>query len=498
MPRNILPSKIVVFQRDEVRDNYLRDYSIRNPTASTAVGQQPYVDASVQADSLVPVYANAVTLGNGLAVQTMTTAQLDNEIARLGSARIGAVGGSGYVLAAGSAGGGVIFAGDEIKTSSGLRYQCTATGVYLPGAFVPILGLDTGPTTNQIPGTIMTWTSQRPGISATAIVATQSNGTGIAGGAVAEQDLDLVLRIIALRSNPPASGNDADFQAAILKAPGLSIQQPFTFPCIVGPGSMGFSFTLRPSSPGANRIPSASQLESVRAFLVGRFPKDDGVYACLLVAAPVTVYLQATWAPQAAAWTDATTWPLYVAGDPVLVSNAVAPTATTARLTTTGTVTTTPQVGQTIAFYDAPNAYFRRKKILTVAVVTAGVTWDLVFDTSNAASDTSYTPVAGQPACPWSDSLQSLVTPAVAYFDLLGPGEQVSSFFDPGYRQRRSPQAPAAWPSTLTNRILQPLFALSTVSDITMLSPAVPYAPATGTPGVSSNLLTLGALAAFP
>lgn len=497
MPLNILPSKIVVFQRDEIRDAYLRDYSIRNPAGSTAVGQQPYIDASVTADTLVPVYANAVQIGNGLAVQTMSTDQLDNEIQRLGSRRIDPVGAVGYAIAQGSAGGGVIFAGDEIKTASGLRYQCTATRIYLPGAFVPIQGLDTGPTTNQVPGTAMTWSSARPGISPNAVVAMQSNGTGLGGGSLAEADADLVLRIIALRAKPPASGNDAEFQKAILATPGLAIQQPFTFPAICGAGSTGFTFTLRPSSPGGNRIPAPTQLEAARAYLVGRFPKDDGIFACLLVATPLTIHLQPTWAPQAPAWTDATTWPLYVAGDAVLVDGAAAPTATSVRLTT-GTSTTTPQIGQTIAFYDAPNAFFRRKKVLSVGVVVADKSWDLVFDTSNAASDTSYTPVAGQPACPWSDSLQSLVTPLVAYFDGLGPGEQVDTFFDPGYRQRRSPQAPAAWPNALTNRILQPLFALPTISDIAMLSPSVPHAPDVGALGVYSNLLTLGGLAAFP
>lgn len=497
MPLDILPSKIVVFQRDEIRDTYLRDYAIRNLTGSTAPNQQPYIEASVLADTLVPVYANGVTIGNGLAVQTMSSAQIDNELQKLGSQRQAAVGAGGFVIAQGSAGGGLIAFGDEIKLS-GLRYQCTQTAVYLPGAFVPIQGVDTGPATNQPFGLTMTWTSPRPGISASAVIAQESNGSGLSGGRDIETDAQAIQRIIALRANPPASGNDAAYQLAIMSAPGLAIQQAFTLPGIAGPGSTGFTFTLRPSVPGQSRIPSAAQLEQVRAFVVGLFPKDDSLLACTLIAQAVPLYFQVTWAATAAGFVDSTTWPLYVPGDPLLVLNTTTPTALGCTVGTTGTSTTAPQVGQTIAFYDIPNATFRRKKILTVTTVVAGVSWTLTFDTTNSASDTSYTPVVGQATSPWSDSLQSLAPPLVGYFDALGPGEQVGAFFDPGFRRRRSPRAPALWPNAVTNRILQPVFALSTVADTTLLSPAVPYAPFVGMPSVASNILTLGGIAAFP
>jgi uncharacterized phage protein gp47/JayE len=495
MPLDVLPAKIVVFQRNEIRDQYLRDYSIRNPTGSTAEGQQPFIDASTLADTLTPVYANAVAIGNGIAIQTMNTAQLANEAARLGTAPLAAAGASGFVIAQGSTGGGTIFVGDEIKSATGLRYLCTATGVYPPGAYVPIAGLDTGPTTNQTAGTVMAWSSPRPGISSSAIVATQSNGNGLFGGRNLETDAQLIARLIALRANPPASGNDAAYQAAITAAPGLSIQQPFTYPAIVGPGSIGFTFTLLPALPGAGRIPSAAQLESVRSWIVGQFPKDDGIYACALVAQPITVILQPTWAPTAPGWTDSTTWPPTNVANPVTV--AISTSALACRLST-GVNTTGPQVGQTIGFYDAPNATFRRKRILTVSAFVAGRAWDVTFDTTNAASDASYIPVVGQTPSPWSDSLQSLAPSVVAYFDGLGPGEQVSSFFDAGYRRRRSPRAPALWPNSITNRVLQTLFALSTVADINMLSPTIPFTTTVGSPGVSANLLTLGDLAAFP
>lgn len=499
MPQDILPSQVVVFTRDEIRDQYVRDYSIRNPSGSTQPGQQPAIDAEVMADTIVPVYANAVTIGNGIAVQTMTRAQLTNEVQRLGSDVLPAQGASGGVTAAGSQGGGTIFAGDEIKSSAGLRYRCTATGVYPPGAYVPILAVDdTGPSTNQPAGTILTWTSPRPGIAATAPVATQSDGSGLTGGRNVESSDELRARIISLRANPPASGNDADVQKALTEVPGLSVQQGFTFPSVVTPGSTAFTFTLRPAAPGSNRIPTAAQLEQARAYLVGRFPKDSsGIFATMIVASPVTIMLRASWAAKAKGWADATPWPLYVAADPILVLGAVAPTASSTRLGTLGTTTSAPQVGQTVAFYDAPNATFRKKRIATVTQVSAGVSWDVAFDMTNAASDATYVPVVGQPACPWSDSLPSVVPAIVPYFDTLGPGEQVGSFFDEGYRRRRSPRSPDAWPSQITNRLLGPLYTLPTIGDVSLLSPTTPATPATGSAGVSSNMFTLGSMAVF-
>jgi hypothetical protein len=156
-----------------------------------------------------------------------------------------------------------------------------------------------------------------------------------------------------------------------------------------------------------------------------------------------------------------------------------------------------PQAGNTIAFFDLPNLRFRRKRILTATFRSDG-NYDVVCDTSNGASDLGYTPVVGQPCSPWSDSLDLIVPALLAYTDTLGPGEQVPGFFDPGLRQRRSPPATSSYPNTITNKILAQEFASTSVGDIVLQEPTVPYATPVGVQGVSSNLLTLGGLAVFP
>jgi len=218
---------------------------------------------------------------------------------------------------------------------------------------------------------------------------------------------------------------------------------------------------------------------------------------CLMIAYPVTLIFKASWAPTAATWADALPWPVYIPGDPVIVDGAVTPTATTFRLTT-ATSTTTPEVGKVLAFYDQPNATFRNKRILSVSVVVANKSWDIVIDTSNNASDTNYIPTTGQIACPWSDSLQTIVSPISSYFDTLGPGEQLATLPDLNLRQRRTPRSPVVYANTLTNRVITPLFALPAVNDIELASPSVPYATPVGAAGIVSYLLSLGSIAVFP
>lgn len=494
-PIDNLPNAMVMPSRDTIRDKYLRDYGLRNPSADTSQKSQPYIDASVEADTLVPLYANIKKLGEYAAGQNHSGAALVADAKKLGTAPLPAAGATGFVLIAASSGGGTIYQGDEIRAlnNGGLRYQCLRTSRYLDGDAVPVGGIDTGPATNLPAGTILTWTTPRPGIAPKATVQDQGGGAGLTDGRNAESDQDLDTRLIALRADPPASGNDAEYQAAIAETPGIFPQQGFTYPAIVGPGSMAFCFTLRPASPGASRKPSAAQIASVLAYIVGLFPGDDSISACSIVEVPTAIKYAVTWAIEADGWVDLSPWP----------DSTTAPTVTTVPgpalatnfwLTSGAGSPVAPQVGQSIAFYDAANQAWRQKKI---AFVTGSNPWNITV-TTDGSSDTTYAPVSGQLASPWSDSLVAVTQPTVSYFDSLGPGEQVASFFDPGLRQRRSPRSPGTWPSQITRKILAPLDDLPTIEGIDLLSPSTPYATPVGTAGVSSNLLTLGDIAVYP
>lgn len=488
--------------RDAVRDQFLQRFSIRVPDADTGSNTLPYALASVHADMSGPQYNNASVLfdsTNLLDVNGNVTARGDR-LKAIGLAEIGAmlpaVGASGFVTVSTATGGSTIFVGDELRyLATGMRYRCTLTGLYADAGEVPVIGIDVGPVSNLDAAKQLVWSNPRPGCNPTCTVTEQSDGSGLTGGRDVESEEEYALRIVDRRQHPKASGNEAEIIAAIEATPGLSVQKAFVIPAIFGAGTKAFLFTLRPSRAGASRAPNATQITLAEANLRALFPGDDGIFGCSLSESDVTIALEVTWTRRAAGWVDATPWPAY-ASTIVKVNAGATPTASSFRLTTS-VDTTTPQVGQTIGFWDSTTGTFKRKRILTVTVLVANRSWTIACDMTNGASDATYVPVVGQAASPWSDSLDLLAPPILAYFDGIGPGEQVASFADPGVRQRRIPENPTEWPSEIRNRILDPLFNVNGLSDVALLAPSVPYVTPTGTPGVLSYLLTLGDLAVF-
>lgn len=514
MPLDPLPGQLVVPTRAQSRDLILRDWGFRSPSAVLTAGGEPYLKASIFADAVVPLYANAVAIAKNTSRATMTGAALDNEATALGTQRLGAVGASGSVAVSTSSGGAKIFAGD-LLTIGASTYQCLQTGIYTSASAVPVQGVSTGPGTDQDPGTVGQWQVPRPGCAASCTVTTQTDGTGLDDGHDAETDDQLRARLNYIAANPPASGNDAEIQELALRCPGLFLEQVFTYPCALGPSSTCVVFTLSATASGGNRIPNSTQIGLMQAWLQapGNLPADLTILVATLVPQLVTVVLRPAWVSTVPAWTDAQPFPTYASPDVAIAVPTAGPITATFFKVINQAVT--PQVGQNLAVYDAPNQTFRRKKILTVTTDVSG--YAITVDTTNSVSDTSYAPVAGQYVSPWSDSLQTLVPPVVAYMGTLGPGEQFSSFPDPGSRQHRNPPSPGSYPNVLSQRILAgpstqpfvavgqtppaPLPTLTTTTsllDVTVQEPTLPLTTTTGSPGVTSNIIVLGDLAAYP
>ena len=63
MPIDFQSGSIVIRTRDQVRDQALKDYVFRVPDADVGPNSQPYVDATIIANVVAPVYANAKRLG---------------------------------------------------------------------------------------------------------------------------------------------------------------------------------------------------------------------------------------------------------------------------------------------------------------------------------------------------------------------------------------------------------------------------------------------------
>lgn len=495
---------IVVKTRDEMRDLYLRSIKIRNPLASVAQDTQPWIDASVIADVLSPMSFNARTIGRSIPLSEVSEDRLDQRLAEYGlPPRFPVTGSQGAVVVSTSSTGATIPVGTEATDAdSGLRFKCAATNLYHDGDDVPMSAIDTDTQTNLAPGKVLVWSQSIAGLFATCVVAQQTDGSGFSGGRGVESDDEVRARISAELANPAAAGNVSDYIKSVENSlgHGVSVQKCFAYAAVNGPGTIGIAFTMKPATVGGSRVPNPTQIGLVQAYTIGQMPGDDSYLPITLISQSTNVSFDVSWAPGTDGWADAAPWPAYSAltAGAVIVSgatNAVSFTLATDNSVYSGVIP--PTTGMNIAFFDkSETGNFRQKRILSVS---GSGPWAITVDTTNGASDTTYTPVVGQRVCPWSNSLSTLIPGVVDYFGTLGPGEQFASvnLFDPGIRQRRQPFPPKYWPSTISNRITNELFDLQSVNDVE-LKDGLGAAPIIGVPGVNAYLIELGFISAFP
>ena len=505
---------IILPTRDDISQDWRNAWEARakqqDPDRVVDVGRGtlPYLAGEVVADVIIPLYSNDAKLLRGMVVRGKTGTMLEDyakEFLSLnddGSVRLPATGGSGYMEATKIAvGGAYIVQGTVVlHQSTGYRYQVAVSNTYEDGDPIPIVGIDTGPDTNLDADEPLIFSSPPPGVSTGGAVLAQNDGTGVLvgllGGREAETDTELQDRVIEAQSEPPAAGNSAQIVQQAQKTGGVPVQKAFAISAWFGPGSICVPFLLRPDA-GVTRIPNSTQRGLVQANLQSVFPTDYSITVPTIISQPVEIAIGVSWVSGARGWTDITPWPEHVPGDPVIVDGAM-PISSTAFRATTGTATSAPPVGQTIALFDILTKRFMRKRIATVTEVVAGESWDLTFTTQNGASDT-FIPEAGALLSPYSQSLVRLIAPLITYVRTLGPGEQFSTFPDPGGRQKRWPFSPEAWPNIITNDgLVNAMKASGATSDAEVLSPNVPYATTVGTPGATVYLLELGDFAVFP
>lgn len=489
-----MADKIVIPTRDELVRQYERDYVIRKPGSLVGENTEPGVDARVLADQRLPIYAEASRAGGAADLDNLTATDLEDEAEDHGLARrLDPVGAAGAADAQTSAGGVTVFVGTIARHPvTKLRYGVAATRLYVTGDQIPLLAVDTGPSTNVVAGTLLEWDSPPLGLAPQCTVSTQNDGTGLTGGRLQETDEEIRERIREEKSNPAVAGNAADYIRAARETPGVAIQAAFAYPAVLGPGTMGLAFTLRPSAVGASRRPNAAQIAAVRAHVIGKMPEDDGLFVYALLSDDVTFDLKIRWKRTAAGWVDSVPWPAYHATQPVSVSTVVDSTHFT--LTTAQSTPVQPVNGQSIAFYDNVNQVFRRKKILTF---TGTNPWVITCDTSNSVSDITYTPTFSRQPGPWSDSLSLIAPPLLGEIDKTGPGDH-STFDTGGRRRRRVPSSAESYPYDITGRVLTPIYAVPALDDIQVAFPPLPRATALGTYGVTAFIPELIRLHVYP
>lgn len=503
---------IILPEHDDIATDFRDAWEARGAQGSparvidTSEGTLPYKISKAAADVVMPLYANHNAIAQSFLVRNMTGDRLERyareklEENEDGSIRLPATGAAGYFEADKiAAGGSFILAGTMlIHRATNTRYEVTTEGTYLDGEALPIRGISTGPSTNLDADTVLVFDSPPAGCSQGGKVLAQNDGTGalvgLTGGRVAETDEELQQRVIYSQKNPEAAGNSAEVVTQAQKTGGVPVQKAFAIPAWFGPGSISVPFVLRPDA-SISRIPNNAHRAAVTAQLRSKFPADYSITVPFVLAQSFTLAIGVSWISTARGFMDLNPWPAYIQGDPVVVDGI--PTSTALRATT-GTDTTTPIVGQTVALFDKTVNKFRRKRIKTVTEVVPNRSWDLEFDTSLSISEV-FTPAVGALISPYSLSLQRLVPQMIAYVRTLGPGEMFASLPDPGGRQRRWPFSPDEWPSVVTNEaIVNAAKASGAVSDSVVFLPSVPYATDVGTPGVSVYLLQLSDFGVFP
>ena len=488
--------------RDEISEQWRRDYSLRNPSADIRPGSELYARSLVMADRVLPLYSRARTIAAGSTTATCNEEQLIQRGEALGVERRGATSSTGTVIVTASTFGGTVLQGDQlIEPKSRAILQATQTRAVLDGTAVAVVSVATGTEANLAAGTKLQWVSPRPGVGLQATVAEQSDGSGLSGGAAEESVDDYRKRIERAVS---ATAVEREVIDAVESTTGTRVEAGFVYPAGLGPGTCGIAFTVPPGYPGGNRLPSAEQMAAVLANIELRFSGDDGYYMQTLSAWPSDLTMVVEWAQGAAGWADTSPWPPRLplqrvnSGDfeeptPTVII-ATPSSASAAVLSTRSTFYDdnfpSPVVGQTIGVWNRSQRKFVKKRIATV---TGTGPWTVTFSTDSADSDAD-TVATGGFVVPWSDSLPLLVDPILGFFDKLGPGEQQEDFF-PGKRQRRYPSVNGEWPNRTTNRLGAELLQLPSVGNVTVEEGSDLTAPSLGEGAV--YLLTVSQIGVF-
>lgn len=493
-----LPIELDVPSREELREAHLRAQKRYNPEIDTARGTEPYIKAIVASDDKLVLLAHARKVGLSSLVSTAQGEAVSTWGRIEGVPRGEARGALGYVRIATATGGTTIFDGDVLvvrNDQGGPRFRCRHTAHYPNGGHVPIAAIDTGRETNLRAGTVMEWSSPRPGCNPICIVTEQEDGKGLVGGQSRPTLEQWKQSIIQKKQDPPGAANDAHVRMEAQRTPGVPVEAVFSYPGIRGPGIKSLVFTVPPSQFGGSRIPTSDQINLVRSHVENHFGADDGLMVGVILETPVSVVGHVSFRSGGANWADANPWPRYVsAAQKIVVSTQN--TALSFSLGTANGVYTdvpAPTVGQTVCFFDRENIRFARKRIRTVSGTGP---WAITVETANNASDESHVPGIGKLASPHSDALDDIGRRITEYFATLGPGEQVERFPPAGARRRREPLAQVRWPSSTTSADLERALKSDAVLDRDILE-GQGESPATGSPGMISRMLTLGDIAIY-
>jgi hypothetical protein len=445
--------------RDTWESDYKRWVRMRNPNAKTGPDEYYSIQAKNLADQLVVLSADARAIAGKISLQDRTGSQLD-EVGRpvseggIGLPRPGAIGASGALVISCTASGTTIVTNATLGTSNGVLYHVVSGATLSDGESFAVLCNEAGPQTNLEAGEKLTWTSPPAGCYAVATVLELPDGTGLIGGREQLGDDEYRELLADAIANPAASANDAYLQQLIMdsRSHGVAVEKAFTYPCIIGPATSGFTFTLRGSANLMSRLPSSTQLNLVSAYVASQLSVTDALFPLSLVNDDFRIAFRVRWLQNG--WTNATQWPPYMADASRYQTFSVTDSITFTVVTCDGVYTAraAPQAGQVFGLFDETTGKFRRK---TIASVAGSGPWTITCETLANATDLAYTPTSGRQLSPWSESLNTMAAIVVSHMNSMGPGEATATPPLDGARMVRSPKAQTGqWPNEMDGQLL--------------------------------------------
>jgi len=191
---------------------------------------------------------------------------------------------SGNVTFTGSD-GSTVLAGTLLSRSDGVQYATAGPATIAGGAAtVAAAAVAGGAAGNLAAGATLTLLNPVAGVSTDAVVA----GGGLGGGAEAESDDDLRVRVLLRMQSGPLNGKAGDYAQWALEVPGVT--RAWDWPLYTGLGSVGVSFVQDNDAMDATIIPNAGAVAAMQAYIDSRRPMPSGA----VVFAPVADALNLT------------------------------------------------------------------------------------------------------------------------------------------------------------------------------------------------------------
>jgi uncharacterized phage protein gp47/JayE len=297
----------------------------------------------------------------------------------------------------------------------GQVYKTISTKTVANGGSVDVIALAPGFSSNQDPGTKITWSSAAiGGLAPQATV----DSAGLVGGIDADNDDRLRTRLLRKLSAPPVGGN-ASSVGEWAEAASASVEAPYVYAGVRGPASYDVAVT----AVGGTRLLAAPTLAIVRAAILAQMPGQNDLNVTSVTDQAVDVVISIDLplplgAGVGGGFRDAAPWPAELAK--VTAFNSGTGTATVSS-------TAGPVVGQSIGYWDPAYADPVTGIVIgimregTVASVGGGAgAWTITLQGAWVVS-----PLGGY----LSAGAVSLVAYAAAFaagVALLGPGEKTS------------------------------------------------------------------------